>query len=459
MATQSPPIVSLQQPKDISITDIEAELLQIWQSYGSAGEYGDFPSAIRASTFSLIVYEPGETQQLLAALGYYTGPIDGIVGPRMVSALKAAQKAYGLPRTGKADDSTKAKLREEYSERLKNGMANSTEQAERLQYSPDLEGSGLADAIAASNPCRIIALCPIAGEDQGVTAQVSASCPVQKHSQSTLVCCEYITLRGTAAALERNAGMISELVIGELPKFLWWKGTPDPDYGLFKRLAALSNSVIIDSSSFNDAETELLQIQNLIEQGIGIADLNWRRLAAWQELTAEAFDPPERRAALKEVDQVTIDYEKGNQAQALMFLGWLASRLKWRPVSYQTEGGDYDISRVRFITSEQRTVEAELAGVPVADAGEIAGDMISLRLGSTNQEADCCTVLCSETIGCMRMEAGGGAQACRIQQVTPLFDQKTEHLLSQQLQRWGREVLYEESLAVTAEMLKFKAES
>jgi glucose-6-phosphate dehydrogenase assembly protein OpcA len=38
--------------------------------------------------------------------------------------------------------------------------------------------------------------------------------------------------------------------------------------------------------------------------------------------------------------------------------------------------------------------------------------------------------------------------------VTPLFDQKTEQLLSQQLQRWGREVLFEESLAVTVETLK-----
>lgn len=452
MATQSLPIVSIQSPKDVSIGEIEAELLQIWQSYGSSGEYGDFPSAIRASTFSLIVYEPEETQQLLAALGYYSGPIDGILGPRMVAALKAAQKAYGLPRSGKADEITKTNLREEYNERLKSGGGTSTE--ERLQYSPDLEGSGLADAIAASNPCRIIALCPITGEDQGVSVQVSASCPIQKNGQSTLVCCEYITLTGTAAALERNAGMICALMIGELPKFLWWKGTPDPDYGLFKRLSSTSNSVIIDSSSFNNTEPELLQLHHLITQGIALADLNWRRLAAWQELTAEAFDPPERRSAIHEVDRVTIDYEQGNQAQALMFLGWLASRLKWRPIFYQKEGGDYDIRRVRFTTPNQQTVEAELAGVPVADVGEIAGDLISLRLGSTNNEADCCTVLCSETTGCMRMEAGGGAQSCRIQQVTPLFDQKTEHLLSQQLQRWGREVLYEESLAVTAEMLK-----
>jgi glucose-6-phosphate dehydrogenase assembly protein OpcA len=454
MATQSPPIVSIQQPKDVSISDIEAELHQIWQSYGGSGEYGDFPAAIRASTFSLIVYEPEETQQLLAALGYYTGPIDGIVGPRMVSALKAAQKVYGLARTGSADETTKAKLREEYAQKLAQGGTGNAEGSDRLKYSPDLEGSGIADAIAASNPCRIIALCPIAGEDEGVTAQVSASCPVQKHGQSTLVCCEYITLRGTATALERNAGMISALIIGELPKFIWWKATPDSEYGLFTRLAELSNNVIIDSSSFNDSEKDLLRIQSLIEEGTPIADLNWRRLAAWQELSAAAFDPPERRAALKEVDRVTIDYEKGNQAQALMFLGWLASRLKWRPTSYQKEGGDYDLRRIKFTTADNHTVEAELAGIPTADVGEVAGDLISLRLGSTNDEADCCTVLCSETMGCMRMEAGGGAQSCRIQQVTPLFDQKTEQLLSQQLQRWGREVLFEESLAVTAEVLK-----
>ncbi|MGL6341678.1 MAG: OpcA/G6PD domain-containing protein, partial [Waterburya sp.] len=65
-----------------------------------------------------------------------------------------------------------------------------------------------------------------------------------------------------------------------------------------------------------------------------------------------------------------------------------------------------------------------------------------------------CTVLCSSTTGCMRMEAGGGAQACYIEQVTPLADQKTEELLGKQLQRWGREMLYEESMAVTSEILK-----
>jgi len=48
---------------------------------------------------------------------------------------------------------------------------------------------------------------------------------------------------------------------------------------------------------------------------------------------------------------------------------------------------------------------------------------------------------------------GGGAQSCRFQ-VTPLAEQKAEILLSQQLQRWGQDALYEESLAVTAKILK-----
>ncbi|NEO61655.1 MAG: glucose-6-phosphate dehydrogenase assembly protein OpcA, partial [Moorea sp. SIO4G2] len=311
----------------------------------------------------------------------------------------------------------------------------------------------------ASNPCRIIALCPIAGEDEGVKAQVSASCPIQKQSQSTLICCEYITLTGTAAALERISGVISELMLPELPKFLWWKGTPDPNYGLFQRLAGLSNTVIVDSSSFSNPEEQLSQMCELINQGTPVADLNWARLAAWQELTAEAFDPPERRGAIYEVDQVTIDYQKGNEAQALMFLSWLASRLEWVPKSDLKEGGDYDLRRVKFIRPNQQPVEAELAAIPVADVGDVAGDLISLRLGSTNLQADCCTVLCSQTTGCMRMEAGGGAQSCRIQQVSPLFDQKTEFLLSQQLQRWGREMLYEESMAVTKEILKLTVTS
>ena len=445
---KAPPLVSLQNPKDVSIDQIEAELSQIWESYRESGSKGDFPIATRATTFTFVVYEPEETQQLLADLGFYEGPVDGITGPMTASSIRAAQKAYGLPRTGKANAELLATLREEVARKNSNGDSK--------LGAPGLGsvGSGVADAIVAANPCRIIALCPTAGEDRGVQAQVAAYCPVHKRNSGNLICCEYITLRGTEAALERVSGIVTGLMIGDLPTLLWWKANPDADRGLFQRLATTSSSVIVDSSSFAESEAELLLMQSLIEEGIPIADLNWRRLAAWQELAAEAFDAPERRAAIREIDRVTIDYEKGNTTQALMYLGWLASRLQWRPVAFKQEEGDYQIKRIKFAGPDERVVEAELAAIPTADWGDVPGDLIALRLNSTNEKADCGTVLCSEAGGCMRMETKGGAQTDRFNQVTPLFDQVTEQLLGQHLQSWGRDVLYEESLAVTAQILK-----
>jgi len=449
---KAPPLVSLQSPKDVSIDQIEAELAQIWESYRESGSKGDFPSATRATTFTFVVYEPEETQQLLADVGFYDGPIDGITGPMTASSIRAAQKAYGLPRTGKPNAELLATLREEVARKNSNGS----------KLGPTGFGSGgsaVADAIVAANPCRIIALCPTAGEDTGVQAQVAAYCPVHKGGSGNLICCEYITLRGTEEALERVSGIVTALTIADLPTLLWWKATPDPERDLFQRLVATSSSVIIDSSCFGEPEAELLLIQSLIEEGIPIADLNWRRLAAWQELAAEAFDPPGRRVAIREIDRVTIDYERGNSTQALMYLGWLASRLQWRPVAFQQEEGDYQIKRIKFVGVDDRVIEAELAAIPTADTGDVSGDLIALRLNSTNENADCGTVLCSEAGGCMRMETKGGAQTDRFNQVNPLLDQVTEQLLGQHLQSWGRDVLYEESLALTAQLLKLSVVS
>ena len=107
-------------------------------------------------------------------------------------------------------------------------------------------------------------MCPTFGEDTGVTAQVSAYCPVQK-KQSSLICCEYITLRGTKEALERVSNVVTSLMIPDLPKFVWWKATPNPEQELFRCLCKTSNCIILDSSYFSDPESEFLKMVELIE--------------------------------------------------------------------------------------------------------------------------------------------------------------------------------------------------
>jgi glucose-6-phosphate dehydrogenase assembly protein OpcA len=436
--------VTLQKTKDISIDEIEAELGKIWQA-----QVGDnvTPVATRAATFSMVIYEPEEFQQLLAILGFYSGEIEGVNGPLMKDAIKEAQKAYGLSITGRVDPATLVKLREEYA-KLPPEKAKMT--------NTDLRGSSVADAIATQNPCRIITLTPTFEEDRGVTAQVSVYCPISKKTNANLMCCEYITLKGTKDALNRVGDMTASLMVPELPKFVWWKATPNPEHELFKKMIDCCRCIILDSSYYSDPESEFLKMIELIEAETYVADLNWHRFGSWQELTAAAYDPPERREFLPEVDRVNIDYEKGNPAQALMFLGWLASRLEWKPVSYEETKDFYDLIHIDLIGPNQKTIKAELAGVPIGDPGEIIGDLIGISLTSSDPKADCNTIICSETTGCMRMEAKGGAQIAKTEQVTATSDQKAEFLMSQQLQRWGRDVLYEESMAVVAQMLKLR---
>ena len=450
MSIQSPPVVSLRAPKDVSVTQIETELSQIWKDYQPENQAQDAIVATQASTFTFIVYEPEPTQHMLSVLGFYKGPIDGIFGPAQVKSIRKAQLAYQLPVTGKLDPETMIKIEVAYHDRI---VATHDTQALAVEKDVDNRGYVVTDAIANTNPRRIVTICPIAGEDSDVAAQVSVYCPMKKQYLHTLVCSEYITLRGTPAALERNSESIANLAVSDLPRFLWWKDTPTPENPLFKQLAHQVHSVIFDSAQFTTSEAELSQLTAILAQGTPVIDLNWKRIAGWQELTAEAFDPPARRKDITEIDRVDINYEKGNPAQALMFLGWLSSRLQWEVASYTHSGGDYDLREIDFIAPDGRKIHTELAGMPVGDVGEIPGDIMGVRLNSTNPQANCSTVLCSEVAGCMQMETKGGTQSARVDQVTSLAERNAEDLMAEYLQRWGRDLLYEATMTVVAKIL------
>jgi len=62
-----------------------------------------------------------------------------------------------------------------------------------------------ADAIASRNPCRIIALCPVAGDDEGVKAQSFLLVPIKSTRQLRSSAVGKVPSTGTVAALERVA--------------------------------------------------------------------------------------------------------------------------------------------------------------------------------------------------------------------------------------------------------------
>ncbi len=453
------PVIPLQAPKAVSLPQIQAELDAIWNLYSQPSADGTTLGATKATTFTLLVYEPDETQHLLAELGYYNGPVDGIQGPRMHAAIQAAQTAYEMKTTGQVTPALVDRLRREVF--ICRGVdVKEGDVCNISPYSLDRDGSGLADAVAAQNPCRIISLFPSTELDESLTATVSAYCPIQKRTASTMVCCEYIMLKGGESALSGSTTLIESLIKSELPSFLWWKGEPDFDQDLFKQLVKACTVLIVDSSRFvSDPEDNLANLDKLRKMGIQVADLNWRRLAPWQELTAEAFDAPERLQSLLDVDRVTLHHEKGNSTQALLYLGWIASRLNWQVNRVIVEIGDVkddklDTQRVFFTGPNGQAIEADLVAIDDLDPGLVTGDLLDLRLTSTNPDANCCMILCSETTGCMRMEAQGGAESCWVNQVTPIAEEQAETLLSEQFRTTMRDLLFEESLEIAAQIVK-----
>ena len=62
----------------------------------------------------------------------------------------------------------------------------------------------------------------------------------------------------------------------------------------------------------------------------------WARLLPWRETIAELFDTPDLSGALTAIEEVTIEHETwsedGPSPPAVLLAGWLAGRLRWRPL-------------------------------------------------------------------------------------------------------------------------------
>jgi glucose-6-phosphate dehydrogenase assembly protein OpcA len=69
-----------------------------------------------------------------------------------------------------------------------------------------------------------------------------------------------------------------------------------------------------------------------------VVDLAWLRSTPWRERVAATFDPPHLRPALGGVSAVTVRHRDDSLAAALLFCGWLSSRLGWKPGALSRSG-------------------------------------------------------------------------------------------------------------------------
>ncbi len=67
-----------------------------------------------------------------------------------------------------------------------------------------------------------------------------------------------------------------------------------------------------------------------LSEEVYVVDLAWLRSVPWRERIAGVFDPPSRREDLRSLRAVTIRHHPESTVAAMLFAGWLASRLHWQ---------------------------------------------------------------------------------------------------------------------------------
>lgn len=246
------------------------------------------------------------------------------------------------------------------------------------------------------HPSRAIVL--VANPDHDgpwLDASVSAHCHAI-HDADEQVCYEEVVLTIRGEAAEHLDGIVAPLLIHDLPTLVWWPGDPPFADPIFDQLVEMSDRLILDSSDFSDLLLGYRRLSTLRRRS-GIADLAWKRLGWWQELTAQFFDAPRFRRYLPNLNRVIIRYAlppaiggpaaapapddpapgvASPLALAILYASWIAARLDWK--RHATVKPLEDGCLALTLEGRYAMVELRIEGVPTDAA--VDGELLSVRL-------------------------------------------------------------------------------
>lgn len=175
--------------------------------------------------------------------------------------------------------------------------------------------------------------------------------------------------------------IVDPLLVSDLATMVWSPHGHAEGVDALRRLAQI---VLIDSLDDPDLGASLTRASELAAD-LYVVDLSWLRSTPWRERVAAAFDPPKLRSSLREIAAVTVRARPDSAAAAVLFFGWLASRLGWRPEPLSAGGreldgraraGQADVA-LRLEPTESQSAPG-LAGVTIETA---SGDSMSLERG------------------------------------------------------------------------------
>jgi glucose-6-phosphate dehydrogenase assembly protein OpcA len=136
--------------------------------------------------------------------------------------------------------------------------------------------------------------------------------------------------------LEHLDSIVDPLVVTDLATVMW---SPHGHWQALDSLRHLAQVVLLDSVDDPDIDEALRRACSFSNE-LYVVDLAWLRSTPWRERVAAAFDPPNRRHDLETISSIKVRHHPDSTVAGLLLLGWLATRLGWKPTRLMTRGDE-----------------------------------------------------------------------------------------------------------------------
>lgn len=296
--------------------------------------------------------------------------------------------------------------------------------------------------IMPQHPCRALLLLTDSEASPARTeAWLSAHCSMSEGPQ---VCCEQITIRASGKSVMHLAEVVRPLLVPDLPVVLWWPTAVPWGEPWVQALNREADRIIVDTGGLAASDPRF-QLTEYTDRAV-VSDLNWFRLLAWRELTAQFFDPLDFRPYLDHLSEAVIECAAEVEGPmdcsgAVLMAAWLASCLGWTWVSRREES--------LFFQRDGVEIPVALWGRqnPSLSRGEIAG----LRLVASHARPPAVFLLRTISPNLVLAEVEVPA-ACPLPRMIGIDRHDEARLLCGVLEEVGRDQVYEAAMGLATQM-------
>jgi hypothetical protein len=196
--------------------------------------------------------------------------------------------------------------------------------------------ASIVDGLAGRHPSRTLLVVPADPDGPPwLDAQVQAHC-VLPSDTAPETCSELVYLTCGGESAQHMAGLVTPLLIHDLPVTVWWPNEPRFESGASTELLNLADRILVDGSGWSGDGLKRLATMTALpaHYNVEIADFALLRQARWREAIASTFDRPALLPYLGHLDRMEVHYaartgapNEANVVRPLYHAAWLAARL------------------------------------------------------------------------------------------------------------------------------------